>query len=61
MLRLVIKQLHLLHSLVNDILDVHMIGAGRFEPKISVFDPNEAFEFVIKMFCSASEQFKTKM
>ena len=39
MLSLVVSQLNLLLCLVNDVLDIKLIKMGKFEAKLTIFDP----------------------
>ena len=47
---LVISQINIVLSLVNDTLDLSLIEKGKFFPKIQSFSPTETFRFIIRMF-----------
>jgi len=47
---LVIQQINLLLSLVNDVLDIKLIEADKFVSKETVFSPKDIFKFIINMF-----------
>ena len=49
-INLVISQLNLLLSQVNDVLDIKLIEEGVFEPKLSPFDPLNVLQFIKSMF-----------
>ena len=49
-IRIVISQINLLICLVNDILDLKMLDQNKFEPKVTEFNPNETFKFVMNIF-----------
>ena len=49
-IRMVISQINLLICLVNDILDLKMLDQNKFEAKITEFNPNETFKFVMNIF-----------
>ena len=40
----------MLLCLVNDILDLKLIEAGKYEPRSEVFDPVSVLNFIIAMF-----------
>ena len=46
---LIVTQINLLLSLVNDILDLKLIEEGQFEAKMERFNPREAIDFILKM------------
>ena len=50
MLSLIMSQLNLLLCLVNDVLDMKLIEVGKFEPKLSVFEPAKILTFIEDMF-----------
>ena len=47
---IVISQINLLLSLVNDMMDIKLIEQGDFVPKIENFKPNLTFQFIKSMF-----------
>ena len=47
---MVISQLNLLLSLVNDVLDLKLIKQGKYDPKLEKFNPSETLDFIVKMF-----------
>ena len=47
---LIISQLNLLLSQVNDVLDIKLIQEGLFEPKLALFSPLSVLEFIDAMF-----------
>jgi len=49
-LTLIISQLNLLLSLVNDVLDLKMIQHGQFTAKFEHFNPAEILDFILAMF-----------
>ena len=49
-LQLIISQLNMLLCLVNDILDLKMIEAGKYEPRYEIFEPVSILEFITAMF-----------
>ena len=54
-LLLIISQLNLLLSLVNDVLDLKMIKQGIYEPKLDAFNPKNCLEFIVAMFKPTSK------
>ena len=50
MLTLIVSQLNLLLCLVNDVLDIKLIKSGKFETKISIFEPIKTLRFIEDMF-----------
>ena len=50
MLIIIIAQINLLLSLVNDVLDHRLILENRFAPKEEHFSPKEAFNFIMSVF-----------
>lgn len=50
MLLILISQMNLLLSLVNDMLDIKLINEGKFSPKMQVFRPMDTLDFIKKMF-----------
>ena len=47
---LITTQLNLLLCLVNDVLDIKLIEAGKFEPKMQRFSPLKILKFIKDMF-----------
>lgn len=47
---MIISQLNLLLSLVNDVLDLKMIKLDKYDPKLETFSPTETFDFIVAMF-----------
>ena len=47
---LITTQLNLLLCLVNDVLDIKLIEAGKFEPKMQTFSPLKILKFIKDMF-----------
>ena len=58
---LVISQINLVLSLVNDTLDLSLIEKGKFFPKIQSFSPTETFRFIIRMFTSQMKMQDTNL
>ena len=58
---LVISQINLVLSLVNDTLDLSLIEKGKFFPKIQSFSPTETFKFIIRMFSSQMKMQDTSL
>ena len=58
---LVISQINLVLSLVNDTLDLSLIETGKFFPKIQSFSPTETFKFIIRMFSSQMKMQDTNL
>ena len=58
---IVISQINLLLSLVNDILDLKLIEEGHFEPKMERFQPKNAVNFIKKMLECQGELSNTKI
>ena len=54
-LLLIVSQLNLLLSLINDVLDMKLIKQGVFEQKMEEFDPREVFQFILAMFGQHAE------
>ena len=50
LVKIVIQQINLLLSLVNDILDLKLIEENKFIAKNSLFDPLKTFEFIKNIF-----------
>ena len=50
LVKIVIQQINLLLSLVNDILDLKLIEENKFIAKNSLFDPLKTFEFITNIF-----------
>ena len=50
MLSLVVSQLNLLLCLVNDVLDMKLIKVGKFEAKLTEFEPAKTLRFIEDMF-----------
>ena len=50
MLTLIVSQLNLLLSLVNDVLDLKLINMNQFEAKICSFEPEKTLKFIEDMF-----------
>ena len=61
LLQIMISQVNLLMSLVNDILDQKLIEEGKFKTKDEAFSPKDCFDFIINMFQSQVEMQKTKI
>ena len=49
-LQLINSQLSLLLCLINDILDLKMIEAGKYEPRIELFAPASVLDYIKAMF-----------
>ena len=49
-LLIIVQQINLLLSLVNDMLDIRLIFEGKFVPKNEHFKPRETFKFIKDMF-----------
>ena len=49
-IRLIMSQLNMLLSLVNDLLDIKMIQANQFEAKEKVFNPRAVIDFILDTF-----------
>lgn len=47
---MVISQINLLICLVNDILDLKLLDQNKLQQKITEFNPNETFKFVMNIF-----------
>ena len=47
---LIISQINLLMSFVNDMLDIKLIAEGKFAQKLSLFKPRETLAFINSMF-----------
>ena len=58
---LVISQINLVLSLVNDTLDLSLIEKGKFFPKIQSFSPTETFRFIIRVFSSQMKMQDTNL
>lgn len=61
MLGLIISQLNLLLSLVNDVLDIKLIQNGCFEPSLTVFNPLKTLNFVKAMFRPLAQMQRTSL
>ena len=58
-INLIISQLNLLLSQVNDVLDIKLIEEGVFEPKIEQFNPLQVLDFIKMMFQSQADMQRT--
>ena len=47
---LVMSQLNMLISLVNDVLDIKMISQGEYNSKLENFNPKTTLDFIVDMF-----------
>ena len=54
-LTLIVSQLNLLLSLVNDVLDIKLISVNMFEPKAAIFSPANTLRFIEDMFRPQAE------
>ena len=52
MVKIIISQINLLLGIVNDILDLKLIESGKFVPKLEIFSPLAALNFVVSMFAT---------
>ena len=58
---MVISQMNLLLSLVNDTLDLKMIEQGRFFSRKELFKPEEVFNFILNVFSIHSQLQNSKL
>ena len=49
---MVVSQINLMLSSINDMFDLSLIERGRFYPKINTFAPNDTFKFITSMFAA---------
>jgi signal transduction histidine kinase len=49
-LTIIVSQINLLSSLINDQLDIKLMEEGRFEAKMEVFKPQNVLNFIVAMF-----------
>lgn len=61
LVKIIISQINLLLSLVNDILDHKLIEEGKFVTKIEIFSPKDTFQFIMNMFKPQVEMQKSKI
>ena len=47
---MIMSQLNLLLSLVNDVLDLKLIKQGKYDPKLEEFNPSKTLDFIVGMF-----------
>ena len=52
MIIIIVSQINLLLSLVNDMLDINLIEEGKFVPKTEQFKLEDTFKFLTAMFDS---------
>ena len=60
-LALIIAQLNLLLSMVNDVLDIKLIESGNFTPKFETFNPLQTLQFIKDIFSPQTEMQKTTL
>ena len=53
--------MNLLLSLVNDVLDIKTIEAGKFHPRIETFNPAKLLDFIVSTFKFQAEMQRTSI
>ena len=54
LLHIIQMHVNMLFITVNDMLDFRLIEEGKFEPKIEIFSPIEAFKFILNVLAQTS-------
>ena len=58
---MIIAQVNIIQSMVNDVTDLNLIEKAKFVPKLEPFKPRNAFDFIVAMFKPQQELMNNKI